>query len=70
MQHQGTPGKRLPWYLWPLTLPMFVISITVVGIPLGLLALVSIPYFWLFPERHLQVADLQGSASEKARLAR
>ena len=49
---------------------MFVVTMVVIGIPLGLLALVSIPYFWLYPERHAQQADLEGTESENARLRR
>jgi hypothetical protein len=71
MQHGAMPiRKRLPWYLWPLVPPVFVVTMVVVGIPLGLLALLSIPYFWLYPERHAHVADLEGTESEKARLRR
>jgi hypothetical protein len=71
MQHGAIPTrKHVPWYLWPLALPVFVVTMVVVGIPLGILALVSIPYFWLYPERHAQRADFEGTESEKARVRR
>ena len=71
MQHGAVPTRqRLPWYLWPLVPVAFVVTWVVVGIPLGLLALLSIPYLWLYPERQAYLADFHGSEAEKARLRR
>jgi hypothetical protein len=42
----------------------------VIAIPMGIIALLSIPYFWLYPDRHAHVADGEGTDAEKARLLR
>ena len=59
---------RLPWYGWllaPFVLPaaLFVLLI------LAPFALLSIPYFLLFPERHRQVHDFDGSDHQRQRIA-
>jgi hypothetical protein len=71
MQHGASPTRQHlpPWYLWPLALFAFVAALTVM-LPLGVIALVSIPLTWLYPDRHMHIADVQGTAEEKARLAR
>lgn len=61
--------NRVKWYLWPLV-PFGFAAAMIVMLPLGLLALLSIPYFLLYPDRHLHFADLHGSEIEKARVAR
>jgi hypothetical protein len=63
-------SKRWPWYLWPLIPPVFVATVVFVAIPLAALALVSIPYFWLYPERHAHQADVEGTERERQRLRR
>jgi hypothetical protein len=69
MQHGATPTRRpVPWYLWPLIPPVAIVVAVTVGIPLGILALLSIPFFWLFPERHAQLADFEGTEQQKVRL--
>jgi hypothetical protein len=73
MQHQSGPAqhhRRLPWYLWPLVPPVAIVTFTVVGIPLSILALFSIPYFWLYPDRHMHIADVQGTLTDKERVAK
>jgi hypothetical protein len=70
MQPSATPAKQnLPWYLWPLVPFAFLAALSVM-LPLGVLALISIPFFWLYPDRHMQFADLEGTPEEKARVAR
>lgn len=66
MRHRVTGS--IPWYLWPLVPFVFVVSLFVM-IPLGLLALLSIPYFALFPDRHIHVADIHGTPHQKSRVA-
>jgi len=66
----ATIPKRLPWYLWPLALPVLVVTIVVVVVPLAVLSLLLTPYYWLYPERHAQQADFEGTEQEKARLHR
>jgi hypothetical protein len=46
--------------LSPIWLPIFLL--------LAIPAAISIPYFWLFPERHAQVHDFDGTPHQKARL--
>ena len=71
MEHGQSPTlKRVPWYLWPLVPPVFLATLIFVGIPLGLLALLSIPYFWLYPDRHAHQWDFEGAGREKERLHR
>lgn len=62
--------KPLPWYLWPLVPPVAVVVAVVVGIPLGIVALLSIPYFWLYPDRHAHLADVEGTDRQKMQLRR
>lgn len=70
MQRKAIPmSQRPPWYLWPLA-PLAFLGSLIVMLPLGVLALVSIPVVWLYPDRHMHVHDLRGSAEEKRRLAR
>ena len=47
--------------LSPIWLPFFLL--------LAIPAAISIPYFWLFPERHAHFHDFDGTAHQKARLA-
>jgi hypothetical protein len=61
--------KQLPWYAWPL-IPVVLPVAVAVMLPLGLLALLSIPYFWLFPDRHARLNDFEGTPHQRARLAR
>lgn len=67
-----TPAKldqRLPWYLWllaPLLLPIGL----VVAIPLGILALFSTPYYFVFPDRHAHQWDFEGTARQRELLTK
>ena len=59
--------KRIPWYLWPLAPFAFCASLVII-IPLGILALLSIPYFALFPDHHLHQYDLDATPDQKKML--
>ena len=61
--------EHLPWYAWPL-IPLVLPVAVVVMLPLGLLALLSIPDFWLCPDRHAHLYDFEGTPHQRARLAR
>jgi hypothetical protein len=60
---------RTPWYAWPLA-PFAFCAGLVVMIPLGIVGLFSIPYFFVFPERHRQVWDFEGTAHQRKLLER
>ena len=60
--------EQLPWWRWfffPLVVPVAL----VVLLPLGLLALLSIPYFLIFPDRHAQLHDFDGTPHQRGRIA-
>ena len=59
----------VPWYWWPLAPLMFFGTFVVVGIPLGILALVAGPYYAIYPERHAHKWDFCSSLKQKERLA-
>ena len=59
----------VPWYFWPLAPIMFLGTFVVVGIPLGILALVAGPYYAIFPERHAHKWDFCSSPEQRERLA-
>lgn len=56
--------KKPPWYLIPLVLAAGLL----VMIPLGILALLSIPYYSLFPDRRMHIFDLEGAPHQRSRL--
>jgi hypothetical protein len=60
--------KRIQWYLWPLV-PIVFCGSLVVMIPLGILAIFSIPYFTIYPERHAHLYDFEATPHQKKRLA-
>jgi len=66
MEQQFPPPR---WYAW-LFVPFFLPVVVVIGLILGLLALVSIPYFLIYPDHHLHVADVEGPEDARERLAR
>lgn len=57
-------SERLPWYAWPLIPFVFPVAVLVM-VPLGLLALLSIPYFLIFPDRHAHIYDFEGNERQK-----
>jgi len=69
MRLLGKNSTDLPWYAWilpPLVLPKALLVMLLLAIP----AAISIPYFLLFPERHRQIHDFDGTAHQQARLGR
>jgi hypothetical protein len=62
-------SKRLPWYGWVLV-PFLLPVVLVVGIPLGILAAISIPYFFVYPDHHRHIWDFQGTAHQRELLAK
>ena len=54
------PFTWIEWILMPLYVPIFFLVF-------GMLALLSIPYFWLYPERHANRIDFEGSPEEQER---
>jgi hypothetical protein len=62
-------SDRLPWFAWPLV-PLVLPAVLLVMLPLGLVALFSIPYFALYPDRHAHRYDFEGTAQQRARVER
>jgi hypothetical protein len=60
---------RLPWYAWPLA-PVAFAAACIIMLPLSLLALLSIPYFALYPDYHVHIYDVQGTGRQRELLAR
>jgi len=58
-----------PWYCWPLV-PFVLLVAMFVMVPIGIIALISIPLTLLYPDQHRHIFDDTGSPEEKARLAR
>jgi len=62
-------GDRLPWYAWPLVPFVFVLIAIPILLLLFFLAVITTPYFWLFPDRHAHLSDFQATQYQRARLA-
>jgi hypothetical protein len=65
---EETPTAR-PWILW-LLLPFVLPVALVFGLVFVMIALVVTPYFLVYPDRHLQKIDIDGTDAQRARLAR
>ena len=66
---EGGQSELERWYLWllaPLVLPICLVFM----LPLGLLALLSIPFYLVFPDAHLHKYDYDGTPRQKELLAR
>src|SRR5262245_38085422 len=61
--------RRQPWYAW-LLVPLVLPAVLVVAIPLSILALLSIPYFAVFPDRHRHIWDFKGTLHQRELLAK
>lgn len=57
------------WYQWPL-IPLGFVFAMLAMLPLGLIALVSIPFFALYPERHMHIYDERGTPRQQELLTR
>ena len=63
------PNRGLPWY-GRLLAPFVFLVLLPVLVPFGLLALASIPYFKLYPDRHMNIGDApEATESQRKRLA-
>jgi hypothetical protein len=62
--------KRLPWYGWLLVPIVFPGVLIFVGIPLGVFALLSIPYYFIFPEHHRQAWDFESTPHQRELLVK
>jgi hypothetical protein len=60
---------RTPWYLWPFVIPGMFLG-AIVMLPLGVLAVLSIPYFILYPERHLHEWDIDENLGHERSMRR
>jgi len=58
---------HLPWYAWPIA-PFAFCAAVVVMIPLGILAIVSIPFYALFPDHHPHIYDCEATPRQRHRL--
>jgi hypothetical protein len=55
----------IAWWEWlfaPIVYPLFIVWIV-------LMAIISVPYFWLYPENHMNCIDLDGTDEEMRQLA-
>jgi len=64
------PNNRKSRLLWLLAPFVGVITFVIIGIPLLILAALSIPYFALFPDRHAHIWDFRGTHRQRELLAR
>ena len=58
--------KAVP-YLWPLA-PFALVASLLVMLPLGPIAILSIPYYAIFPDRHLHKYDVEGTEQQRKRM--
>ena len=63
------PSRRPPWYQWLLVPIVFPVALVIMG-PLGLLALLSVPYFRVFPDHHAHLYDFNGTPRQRELLTR
>ena len=61
----STKGVR--WYLWPLV-PFVLFGSLIVIIPLGIFALIMIPYYAVYPDRHAHLYDFEATDHQRKRL--
>lgn len=69
-----TPASaaKNPWWMWlllPVFLPVMLPIAMLSMIPLGILAAFFIPYFLVYPDRHAQLHDFEGTPRQQQRLA-
>jgi len=61
--------EKLPPYLWLLAPIMLPVALLVM-IPLGILALIAAPYYFVYPEHHIHQWDFEGTERQKALLVK
>ncbi len=59
-------GDRTPIVWWEYLFTPFVLIVFIVFAIIG--AFFFIPYYWLYPERHAQQIDLDGTSDERHKL--
>ena len=69
MTTAANPHRRLAWHQW-LLVPVVLPVVLVVAIPFGVLALFSIPYYFVFPDHHRHIWDCEGTAHQRELLAK
>ena len=51
-------------------MPFVLPAVLIVAIPFSLLALLSIPYYRIFPDHHMHIRDLDGTERQRELLAK
>ena len=64
----GKQSERVPWYSWPLV-PLALPIGLVIMLPLGVLSLLSIAFYMVFPDTHPHKYDALGTPRQKELLA-
>src|SRR5436190_23484804 len=66
MQHEASTYRDpWPWYMTPIVAPALLPLLLL----LPVIALISIPLFWVYPDRHKHLYDVRGTSAQKVRLA-
>ncbi|MCE9548673.1 MAG: hypothetical protein K8T25_24615 [Planctomycetia bacterium] len=60
--------ERLPWYTRLFYLIVMPFGLLFIVMPFSLLALLSIPYFSVFPDHHAHPHDYKGTPEQRQRL--
>ena len=70
---QEVHHTEIAWWKWffvgPVAVAGALFAVVIFIIPVSVLALLSIPYYAVFPERHMQRYDFDGNPHEQDRLA-
>lgn len=65
MPHGAGEHRDPPWYLMPIIAPALLLLLLLFPV----IALISIPLTWVYPDRHMHIYDEQGTPQQKLRLA-
>jgi hypothetical protein len=57
------PIEWWEWLFYPIIVPLFILFLIVIGVLL-------IPFYWLYPERHMADVDIDATDKEKRELKR
>jgi hypothetical protein len=60
--------QKTPWFAWLMAPFCILVSLPII-LPLGFLAILSIPYFGIFPDHHAHLYDFEGTPEQKEFLA-
>jgi hypothetical protein len=69
MSEPQQPDSKQPRWLLLLLWPLSLLVALPILLPLGVLALLSIPYFAVYPDHHAHLWDFEGTADQKEFLA-